>query len=62
MTANPAPAARKGGKVQPAVVVHVSSVWRAGEWRNFAPGEWVGMSAGHEPGNVVVAAGSCRNI
>ena len=28
------------------------------EWSNFTPGEWMGMSAGHEPGWVVVAAGS----
>jgi len=40
MTASPAPAARKGGRVQPAVVVHVVWVRRARELNNFTPGEY----------------------
>ena len=43
---SPAPAARKGSRVQPAVVVHEASVPRAGELSNFRPGEWVSISAG----------------
>ena len=49
--ANPAPAARKVGRVQPAVVVHEASVRRARELSNFRPGEWRGMSAVHVPGS-----------
>jgi len=59
---SPAPAARKGGRVQPAVVVHEASVPRAGELSNFRPGEWVSISAGHVPGSVGGAAGGCVNI
>jgi len=60
--ASPAPAACKGGSVQPAVMVHEASVPRAGELSNFRPGECVSISAGHVPGSVGGAAGSCRNI
>ena len=59
MIATPAPAARKGGRVQPTVVVHEVWVRRAREWSNFTPGEWVSISAGHGPGSVGGAAGGC---
>jgi len=36
---SPAPAACKGGRVQPAVMVHEASIPRAGELSNFRPGE-----------------------
>jgi len=44
--ASPAPAACKGGSVQPAVVVHVVLVRRGRGMSDFRTGEWVGMSAG----------------
>ena len=43
---SPAPAARQGGRVQPAEVVHVVLVRRARGMSDFRTGEWVGMSAG----------------
>jgi len=48
MIASPAPAARKGGRVQPAVVVHEASVRRGRELSNFTQGEWVSISAVYE--------------
>jgi hypothetical protein len=60
--ASPAPAACKGGSVQPAVMVHEASVPRAGELSNFTTGEWVSISTGHGTGSVGGAAGGCKNI
>ena len=59
---SPASAARKGGRVQPAVMVHEASIPRAGELSNFTTGEWVSISTGHGTGNVGGAADGCKNI
>jgi hypothetical protein len=42
--ASPAPAACKGGSVQPAVVVHVVLVRRGRGMSDFRTGEWVSNS------------------
>ncbi|MBC2706272.1 MAG: hypothetical protein HF977_00870 [ANME-2 cluster archaeon] len=57
-----APAASKGGRVQPTVVVHVVLVWSAMGMSKFMEGEWVSISAGHGPGSVVGTGHGCKNI